>query len=583
MFVDLHAWGRQDWDQFTFRYETARLALVRDGQWPMWNPFANGGTVLAAHPHNPAASPWFAIVLLLGTPLGLRVQVTLALAAGAIGMARLTRECGADRWGQIAGGAVYAFSAHPVLHLAEGHVEWTVMGLMPWVARPLMDWHRDHPARAVVAAAALFASAVLLGAVYIPAIFALLFSTWALAESLRARSSRPLRHWAAVVLLAAALAAVKLLPMAYFLRHAEVAPASVGHATSPRTLLAGLFDPRQVEAYQTYRGFRAGGLADVEPPANAPTYPWGPLTAWDLPFEFQEYGAYIGVVGWGLVPLGLALAWRRHWPWILSGGLSLWLVLGAAAPIDLWGLVRTLPLYDGLHVPSRWLAGVVFVLALGVAAGMTALTTRRPTRPWLAPLCTALLVVELGVFAHRTFSDVFVIAPIALPPASSFDHTAAPPAVAALTPAPMHSVLTPLLAAGHGTLGGYENRQVPRGRVRPPTSADYRGPAWLTGATGTAVLTGMTMNTVEVAIQATRPTLVVLNQNYFLGWRADALYSNGGAMRIDVAANADGLISAGVDPEVAAVRFRYRSPLLPAGLAVTLLALAAGVLIWRRA
>ncbi len=51
LFASLENWGREDWDQFTFRYETPRVALLRDHVLPTWNPQALillGGTTRVA-------------------------------------------------------------------------------------------------------------------------------------------------------------------------------------------------------------------------------------------------------------------------------------------------------------------------------------------------------------------------------------------------------------------------------------------------------------------------------------------------------------------------------------------------------
>ena len=59
LFSNLTNYGRNDWDQLSFRYETPRLALFRDHQLPLWNPYVNGGNVLLAHPASPVPSPWY--------------------------------------------------------------------------------------------------------------------------------------------------------------------------------------------------------------------------------------------------------------------------------------------------------------------------------------------------------------------------------------------------------------------------------------------------------------------------------------------------------------------------------------------
>ena len=37
LFSETAMWGRQDWDQFTFRYEAPRIALLRDHAMPAWH------------------------------------------------------------------------------------------------------------------------------------------------------------------------------------------------------------------------------------------------------------------------------------------------------------------------------------------------------------------------------------------------------------------------------------------------------------------------------------------------------------------------------------------------------------------
>ena len=58
------------WEQTTDRYQIVRTALLRDRQWPLWNPHRDNGTPLLADPESPATSPGMIFVLLLGTDFG---------------------------------------------------------------------------------------------------------------------------------------------------------------------------------------------------------------------------------------------------------------------------------------------------------------------------------------------------------------------------------------------------------------------------------------------------------------------------------------------------------------------------------
>ena len=151
LFSGLDRQGRGDWDQFTFRRLTPWLAMLRDRQLPLWNPYVNGGNVLLAHPHSPAFSPWYLPTLLFGPQLGIRIEVALLVILGATGMAALLRQWKVSKAGSILGGLLLMMSTHFTLHIAEGHVEWCLLGLIPWVVLCLLRAERSgvifRPAR----------------------------------------------------------------------------------------------------------------------------------------------------------------------------------------------------------------------------------------------------------------------------------------------------------------------------------------------------------------------------------------------------------------------------------------------------
>ncbi len=249
----LDQWGRGDWDQFSFRYGTARKAWLDDQQLPTWNPYVNGGNVLLAHPHSPALSPFFLPVLVLGVPLGLRVQVVVFVILGMTGMAVLLRRLGISRPGALTGGVLLMLSAHFLLHITEGHQEWCALGLMPWVAWCLVRAEQDG--RWVVGAALSFALALMHGSIYVAAVFAPLVGVWAGLESLRRRRWRPLVCSVGAMLLAAMFAAVVLLPRIEFVR-ANPRQTDRYEQIAWRALPRMLLDPRQGSIYRATRDVR---------------------------------------------------------------------------------------------------------------------------------------------------------------------------------------------------------------------------------------------------------------------------------------------------------------------------------------
>jgi len=246
-------WGRCDWDQFSFRYATPQLAMLRDRQLPLWNPYVNGGNVLAAHPHSPAFSPWYLPTLLVGAPLWLRLQVILFVMLGATGMAALLRRWGVSAAGCFVGGVLLMMSAHFALHITEGHLEWTVLGLAPWVFWCLVK--ADDDWRWVIAAAALLASALLHGSIYVVLLFGPLLVLWAVLESIRQGRLRTAIHASAAVALSGLLSSVVLLPRAEFAgSHPRVTHQR--EQVAPAALAWMLLSPRQAEMYRATRDTR---------------------------------------------------------------------------------------------------------------------------------------------------------------------------------------------------------------------------------------------------------------------------------------------------------------------------------------
>jgi hypothetical protein len=581
LFDGLDRWGRQDWDQFTFRYETPRVALLRDHVAPTWNPYANGGNVLLAHPNSPALSPFYALVLALGAPVGLRVQVMVFMAVGAVGMAALSRLLGANRAGSFVGGIVYATSSHYVLHSTEGHMEWSVLGLMPWLAFCVLRSEAEPRLRLV--AALLLASTLTFGAVYIPAVFLPFFTLWFVLLSAQTRRLKTLGAALVVFGLGILLAGGKLLPMSEFTADAP-RDVRLDQRTRPGVLLHGLFDPDQALLYRAWRDrhLPEGHPArTVEPGAASRAVAL--LARIEVDEGFHEYGCYIGLAGWLLAAVGFSRTLRRLWPLYLAGAVALVTASGASAPVDLWAALRQLPFYGQLQVPSRFLSAVVFVLAVAAALGADTLSRGGRGRRAGAGLLALALCVELGSMAWNLLGDVFVV-PAAQPRAherfaqrhrTRFDGPASERSHGLV----MQSVMMGRLRSNSGTLDAYENLSVEQGDVLTTQDAGYRGEAYLLGGRGQATIVEWTMSRLRIRVEAEAADELVINQNFHRGWQVRRR-THGGDKQVEEARRSPrGLILVPVRPEDGEIELWYWPPGLGAGLGVSALGLLAWVAI----
>ncbi len=560
LFQRLDHFGRSDWDQFTTRYETPRSALLRDRQLPLWNPYVNGGTVLLAHPHCPAASPWYLPVFLLGAPLGLRVQVVLFMVLGTTGMAALLHHQGVGRMGCFAGGVIFMMGSHFPLHIAEGHLEWCVLGLMPWLLFAFLKGQTSR--RLLIAAGVLLASILTFGAVYIPAVFLPCFAVWAVLESIKERRLKPVVLGGGLLAVALPLSAVKLLPLLEFT--GGFPRPTVSEGFSPRGLPAVFFDPRQELLYRAFR--------DIYVPPRHREFKTIPdwqslpiatrLAERGFHWGWHEYGCYITWLGMGLAAVGVFVSWKSQWPLYAVGLLALVTALGNGSPVDVYAVLQKLPLYASMHVPSRFLAFVLFALAVAAGHGLGWLGKKSESsrfRQFFMPICWAIagaILIELSATGWRLFDDIFVCRP-------QFEVPASPPefAIRVRTTANrdprMMSSLYPYLKSNTGVLNGYENLAVAQGGVKIEGEPGYRGEVYLEQGTGRAEIADWTMARVRVALDIPSADRLVLNQNFYTGWRAEILGENG-LRRENASANARRLVSIAVEPGDREVEFFYR-------------------------
>jgi hypothetical protein len=579
-------YGRRDWDQSMFRAETARLALLRDHQLPLWNPYANGGTVLLAHPHCPAASPWYVLVLMLGAPLGLRLQVMLFMALGSTGMAALLRNQHVPAAGSLLGGILFMMTSHFALHIAEGHLEWCVLGLMPWL---MICLDSEWPAkRRIIAGALLLSSVLLFGSVYIIAVFVPFLTVWATLECLRKRLSRPLVIWSAVLVVTSLLSAVKLIPQLEF---ASANPReTIPEGYSPRGLPTVFLDPRQALLYEATRDVfvpeKFASLRSVPAPQSVAIH--NHLQQLGFEWAWHEYGCYMTWLGLAAAACGVVLAWRKNWPLYVAGLLSLVMSLGHGSPLDLWAMMQRLPLYESLHVPSRFLAAVAFVLAVAGGHGLGRLTEMRvgtSGRWWRTVLRIAVPLVVLGeltAMGWRLFDDVFVVCTPEARATLSRDSPEQRPFAIHDPPPRYFPVMTSdvysHLMGNVGILRGYENMAVERGSVRAVGDSGYRREVWVDGADGAVEIRDWTMSRITVDVRVASDAIVLLNQNYSPGWHVTVV-GDQGRRTLSAEPSQGHLVSTRIDPDDKFIEFFYHPSSVRLGAIVSSLTLIACLLV----
>ena len=511
---DFDRLGSRDWSAVQGQAQAELTSVLDYGQFPAWNPWRNGGQVGFAQPQSLFLSPVTPVALVTGIVPAFKLWLLPLFVIGALGMHALAGRLGLRGAARLVPGAVFFGASMFPLYLAGGMPQWLFgMALLPWLA--LAHRRSAEDSRFVAAAAAAYAGLLWCGGVHHFVFFPLLFALDALVLAVQRRGLRPLLATGAWMLAGVALAAVRVVPMLDVFREYPRQLSGRGEWIPLALLPRLLFEGPPVDLMGRSDGhFLFGGSA----------------------IYWFNCGAFIGW-GAGLLALVAVLrAPRRTAGLLLIALVFAWLALGSGIRPSLWDALHRVPVFGSMHAPGRLMLLVVFPLALLAGAGFGAVdeTLRRLSSSWTAARARAasrvLAVVLLGA----------VIVPL-LVVNRSIDDSAfrAPPPPGLLPPTLLAPGTPPAPFRQAAFVGGdvppdqrtYESVLRNAGNLaarsdlpfsyaaKTEGQRGYRGEHYLLAGHG-QIVAQWTPNRVRVTGELTADDRLVINQNFFPGWRA---------------------------------------------------------------
>jgi hypothetical protein len=490
-----------DWRYFESWIEVGRRSVVWFHQVPLWNPYGCGGEVLLANPQSMVASPLFVLPLLFGTAVGIKLALVVYFFCAFHGMYRLARDFGLEIAGALLASVLFGAGGWLALHVSSGHANFASASLFPylWLSyrRGLARWVWTIPLGAIAA------WIICDGGTSTPAMATVLLATVGTIDAIARRPSaratsrgtaarggdsprfarlawlRPFAVLALGAACAAALSAWRLLPALEF---------ALDH---PR---------RQWETDSTmiWEMLRDGYLWRGVAPVARKRY-W-----------FHEYGWRLSYLTPPLILWSLRVKKTRSVWIVIAVGAGI--VAGSALPYGPWWLLKHLPLFRDLRVPSRY--AILFALGFPLLCGgaLDDLCARLGPRRWVrgaAVAVIALAAVDGLAFDWYCFHDSFAMQMEVAARGAPFYQ------IRGEWRSMMNAVMV-----GHGAIGCDEEAPLQR------AAALDEGPGpqvKLDDATaGTIASVRWTPNRVEVDLVLDRPATVLLNQNWNEHWRTSA-------------------------------------------------------------
>ena len=179
-------------------------------------------------------------------------------------------------------------------------------------------------------------------------------------------------------------------------------------------------------------------------------------------------------------------------------------------------MLRYLPLTHQIDLPARFIIG--FSFCTGVLAALGADSLSRLNWRWAAGITVALLTVGLvdsWMVGPPNLCYLFHNRIEPLPRAAEFRQW--------FVANPENQTEIALANVGSANCQGYGYNSIPStaSARNNPTDISYRGEYYLLGP-GRVLQTRWTPNELSYDVYASAPTVLVINQNYYPGWRIEA-------------------------------------------------------------
>jgi hypothetical protein len=518
---------KTDAQHFTLFEETARMAVVKFHQLPLWNPYYCGGIPGFGTPSARFASPTFLLSILFGTIRADALIATAMTLVGLEGVFRYTRARGGGALASMLVAPVFALSGYFGRWQTQGWTNFFAFELVPWAllgARMALGGSR----RGVVTLAIAIAWIIGFGGTYAAPITALAI-VFEGGEAIvrRTRSPRAVGR----VLLMGALAAVfvVLMSLVRLWPIAEVLSAA----------------PRVLEAVE---GRSAAQL-------------WKMLFG-DPARHFQRADFLVGLPALPLFFLGSTR--RRARPLILASILWIWFSVGYGMKASIFAALRHVPPYTMLRAPERFLELfiLVFVVTVALAVRRVEVAVRRdPAYALLAMGCLALLACDLVLLVRNDAANSRERSMVAPPSIVNreFHQSRGNRWLAAYYP-PM----------SRGVLACFDDYNIAQS---PDLRPDLEKEEYLLDPdAGDVVQRTWSPNRIDLHVDLSRPARVYVNQNWHPGWHSSegSVVNDNGLLAVDLPEGHRDLT----------LRFWPRSAV--AGGATSLAALVVAAIAWRR-
>lgn len=501
----------RDWGYFNGLSHVVRSCIYQYHTLPIHNPWIIGGLDIFANPQSRIFSPFFIYDLFFTAPFAnLFALVTLGF-IGSIGFYKLMVHLKTSRNTALIGGILFIHASWFSLHFSEGHIPFGSFQLLGLALYIIL---RIEEKRFKVYYGLLNAFYLLDGGIYAFIYTNLLLLICLLLQwgglSLRGFLKSLYYQWKSVFLslfLFATLSSAKLIPFLWL--NISRYPVLQFVKLNLQSVLVAFFDPRQY----LYKNF-------------------GQVT----PFQFHEFGAYIGI------PATLIVVWflwknrkLHYFKLVIIALFFFWIGSGWLESINPWNIYQKIPVLNNAHVQSRYFIFTWMFFLILLCYALDFLRSR--IKPVYFKLLTVLLVAEAFFVSSYPFIKVYQVGKM-IYPSSVFNKLISNTTIEKTVDSADEKNGTGFLhyyIKNTGAKYAYEPSYV-RGDIKSIEEPDYRGEIYLLYGKGNVRITSYTPGKINIFYNLDTASEIQVNTNYLLGWKSSSnqlqIYEENGLLTI---------------------------------------------------
>lgn len=459
-----------DWDQ-TFAYqELQRKIVTQYHQFPLWNPYICGGEPWLAHPESDFLSFHFLFILFFGTFYGIITTYFFQVFVGLLGMYFLSRYFGLDKILSLLNSAFF-LNGFNLLAFVSGFSSLNI-SLLPWVY--LFFNKSKEIKRYILYVCLLFAYLIYAGAYYVIIMASIVILIDSFLYLFHRKKIKFILSLLGLFSFAFFLGILKILPMLELIRRY----------------------PRYIKL---------------------PTSP-GFLNLYNMP-NFIHLGLFPNIFGYSLsitvfflFLLSVILLWKKYRMLVIMNTFFILLALGDGSPINLWRLWHFfLPAFKEYRI---FYLPLITILSLSAGLIIKEAQTRLPN------LFQFRVIINLVLF-FLVLSNVFIYASKIFFEKATIKYNLNNSKNRFTQGTGNHRKMFESIYNNEGIVYGYDSigNQI-KTKVIPRQSRDYKGEYFLVHGFGKIEQAVFSPDRLKFRVSLNKDDILVINQNYFPGWRS---------------------------------------------------------------